>query len=84
MHIFAVAICGLFSHMDQTRTLDKLPEIIVAIPLLPALLALFVCPLLVLGIVISGRLRGYSAVMALVAETVIEFVHFLALLPSVS
>jgi hypothetical protein len=83
-HVFAVMICALFSHMDHIRAIDKLPEAVIAIPLLPSLLGLFVCPAIILGMMISGRLRGRDAVMVFVAEIALECAQFFVLLPAVS
>jgi hypothetical protein len=82
-HVLAVMICGLFSYMDRFGGLNKLSEAVVAIPLLPAVLALFACPLLILGVIMSGRLRGGNAAMLFVAETIVECAQFCALLPAV-
>jgi predicted secreted protein len=82
-HVLAVVICGLFSYMDRSGGLNKLPEVVVAIPFLPALLAIFVCPPLILGAIMSGRLRGRDAAMVFVVETIVECAQFFALLPAV-
>lgn len=84
VHVLGVVTCGLFSYLDRHGGLDILPAPIVSVLFLPAVLTLFLCPLVVLGAMLSRRLRGRQAIAVCVAEITIESAQLVALLPAVS
>lgn len=84
VHVVAVGGTTLFSHLDQQRGLDMLPAYVAGAVFLPMVLCLFLCPLLVLGVTVSGRLRGREAVMVCLAEIIVECAQWFSLLPAVS
>ncbi len=83
-HVVALGGTTLFSYLDQQRGLDMLPAYVMGALFLPMVLCLFVCPLLVLGATVSGRLQGREAVVVCLAEIIVECAQWFSLLPAVS
>jgi hypothetical protein len=85
-HVIAVGVCGLLSYYDRHGGMGQLPIALLAL-LYPlgvwAILSLFAYPGLVVGAILSGRLRGVNAAITFGLEAVIVVAQLIAFLPLV-
>jgi hypothetical protein len=82
-HLLAVLICGLLSYLDRHGGFEWLPGLAAGMLCFPAVAALYVCPVLILVVVLNGRFRFIEAATICCAEFALELGHVVAILPLV-
>lgn len=82
-HVLAVGICGLFSYLDRHGGFEcDMPMQIIVVPIFSwATYSLFIYPVIIIGILISGKLKEIDIVITFILEAIITFAHIIAFLP---
>lgn len=87
LHLVFVGCCAMFSLADRGLLVSvAVSEFVLSgmeVLLWPALFSMVICPILVLRAVAVRRDRPFRAFTAILAEALVVFSQFLALLPSV-
>ena len=87
-HLTAIVICASFSLADRgllvSPTISEAAEPLFNWVFLPSLLALVVCPALVLIVIVCGKWTSRQSMAAVLAEALLVPAHVFALLPACS
>lgn len=82
--ILAVFVCGLLSYLDRHGGTENLSHSVLWVLYLIGIWAvssIFIYPVIIIGITLSGKLQGKDAAITYILECIIVFAQCIALLP---
>jgi hypothetical protein len=81
LHCASVGLCLLFGVADSCGEISDVPAVVTGVWVLLATVPVLLCPLMMLGAVMSGRLTVGQRVGGILTEAVLFCLHLAVLLP---